>query len=129
MTSTYSLKLPEDRHVLAWDTKNCQKTSTSSPKQPWRDFWPPKDIQVLSEDEIRSKPWLTWKRDEAAPNEKPWYQWVNVFEGEVDEPCESAGCKHCGGSGCVSRRLVTTLCQRRQANNSMFLAERLFYCR
>lgn len=46
--------------------------------QPWRVWWPPKqsEIQNLTEDELKSKPWINWKPDPNHPNAKPWLQWV-----------------------------------------------------
>jgi len=107
MSTPYSLTTREEPHVLAWDTKGGPQ-ETNAPLQPWREFWPPKNLESLSEAELKAKPWLTWKRTDSAPNEKPWYQWVNVFEGEVDEPCLGPGCQHCGGSGCVGSVLLFT---------------------
>lgn len=106
--------------VLAWDLGGAPERGPTY--QPWRDYWPPKASETLSEEELKAKPWLTWKRDQAQPNEKPWYGWVNVFSGEVDLPCQlrrpegpggpegpqtpipenpEGECPYCEGSGCV----------------------------
>jgi hypothetical protein len=91
-----------DGNALAWDTLGIPERGPSY--QPWRTYWPPNNIESLSEDELKSKPWLTWKRESSRPNEKPWYAWVNIFEGEVDEPCllqQLGRCPYCGDRGCV----------------------------
>ncbi len=85
----------------AWDVGGAPEIGPSH--QPWRTHWPPKEsvISQLSEEELRAQPWLTWKRDPKNINDKPWYFWVNAFEGEIDLPCGD-GCPYCGGRGCVS---------------------------
>lgn len=88
--------------ALAWDILGVPERGPTY--QPWRAFWPPKNIEAVSANELKAKPWLTWKRDSNQPNEKPWYAWVNIFEGEVDEPCglpDSGSCDFCAGEGCV----------------------------
>lgn len=95
-----------ERHAIAWDTQNGTSDPNEPLYQPWREFWPPRNVGDLSEAEIRAKPWLTWKRDKTKPNDKPWYFWVNVFEGDVDEPCKGEYCKKCNGEGCVSLAVV-----------------------
>lgn len=108
MTSTYNLATEVDDHVLAWDILN--EGGCGSAHQPWRAFWPPKKVDQIPPDELAAKPWLTWRRDPSQPNEKPWYGWCNVFEGEVDLPCQNRPgttetppeeCQHCKGKGCV----------------------------
>ncbi|EFX03010.1 hypothetical protein CMQ_2939 [Grosmannia clavigera kw1407] len=96
----YSMATSDD---LAWDLNGIPERGPSF--QPWRAYWPPSPTQVFSDEEKQAKPWLTWKRDATVLNDKPWYQWVNLFEGEVDEPCLGRGkgdpnCPHCQGSGC-----------------------------
>ncbi|KAK3377122.1 hypothetical protein B0T24DRAFT_235626 [Lasiosphaeria ovina] len=98
MPSTYSIAGSEDQHALAWDTQS-NSEAAGALYQPWREFWPP-NVSVFSKEELASKPWLTWKRDASRPNEKPWYDWVNIFAGEVDSPCEGDTCPHCNGAGC-----------------------------
>lgn len=90
--------------VLAWDIDGIPERGAVY--QPWRAFWPPKNPDRLPADELAAKPWLTWKRDAAKPNEKPWYSWVNIFNGEVDKPCQMDAdgvCSRCFGVGCVCR--------------------------
>ncbi|KAK4201351.1 hypothetical protein QBC40DRAFT_295755 [Triangularia verruculosa] len=95
-----------ERHAIAWDTQNGTSDTNDPLYQPWREFWPPRDVEDLSEAEIRAKPWLTWKRDKTKPNDKPWYFWVNVFESDVDEPCKGEDCKKCNGEGCSTGSTV-----------------------
>lgn len=105
MASPYALEVDVDAHALAWDTL------TQTERQPWRRFWPPADLDQITPEEKEAKPWLTWKRDPNQPNEKPWYHWCNIFEGEADLPCQQGGgrdtlCPYCGGQGCVSNDLI-----------------------
>lgn len=91
--------------------------SEGSKRQPWREFWPPKNLEQLSAEEREQQPWLTWKRDPSKPNDKPWYQWVNNF-GSMVPDCSGRGnepdpepdprpiCPHCQGDGCVSSFLL-----------------------
>ncbi len=44
--------------------------------QPWREFWPPQNIESLTAEELGTKPWLTWKPDPTKPNAKPWLGWT-----------------------------------------------------
>jgi len=44
--------------------------------QPWREFWPPMNIEGLTVEELGARPWLTWKPDPAKPNAKPWLGWT-----------------------------------------------------
>src|SRR5271165_5911167 len=53
-----------------------EPTAKPGQTQPWRQFWPPKDIETLTEAELVQKPWLTWKPDPAKPNAKPWLGWT-----------------------------------------------------
>ena len=96
-----SVMMEADDDVLTWDTLGVPERGPSH--QPWRAYWPPKNVETLSEDELKSKPWLTWKRDKTRPNDKPWYAWVNNFEGEVDKPCLRPPRKphYCQGADCV----------------------------
>ena len=105
MSCPYSLSANVEAHALAWDTLK-PPTSTS---QPWREFWPPRNIESLTPEQLKAQPWLTWKRDPANPNEKPWYHWCNIFEGEVDVPCTRTDCAYCEGSGCVCDTLPSYL--------------------
>ncbi|KAM5354321.1 hypothetical protein ACJ41O_000970 [Fusarium nematophilum] len=106
MSNPYSLDKKVSSHALAWDTLGSAEKGSSS--QPWREFWPPRNLENVSSKELKEKPWLTWKRDPKRPNDKPWYDWVNVFEGEVDVPCQNSGgpdkggydCRYCDGRGC-----------------------------
>lgn len=110
MSAAYRLTDPEDQQALAWDTKSDSSANGGQSRQPWREFWPLTNLGALSEDQLKAKPWLTWKRDKGQPNEKPWYTWVNIFEGEVDKPCDGRDCKYCGGAGCVSLYRFCNLC-------------------
>lgn len=112
MSAFYDLKTQVQPEALAWDITSNLGADPSW--QPWREFWPPKNIDSLHPDDLVAKPWMTWKRDmDKRPNDKPWYYWVNVFEGEVDEPCGNDGdekCKHCDGKGCVRSAITSTFC-------------------
>ncbi|KAK7918289.1 hypothetical protein PG985_010163 [Apiospora marii] len=102
MASDYSLAVEADEHTLAWDLLTESKPGSCA--QPWREFWPPTNVDAMTPEEVEEQPWLTWKRDPSKPNEKPWYKWCNIFKGEVDVPCkrneEGRGCEECGGRGC-----------------------------
>lgn len=90
-------------NVDAWDIGG--KPESGPSVQPWRDYWPPKQcIDSMSEEELASQPWLTWKRDPTKINDKPWYQWVNDFGDMVINECKR-DCYWCGGSGCVCDRV------------------------
>ena len=91
----------EAREAIAWDIGGIPETGPSY--QPWRAYWPPPKsvISALSAEELKSQPWLTWKRDPAKINDKPWYSWVNVHNSDIDKPCDSE-CPYCEGKGCVS---------------------------
>lgn len=85
----------------AWDLDGTPEIGSSV--QPWRAYWPPKEcVADLSAEELAAQPWLTWKRDPAKINDKPWYQWVNDFGAMNVQACE-VDCPYCGGGGCVSR--------------------------
>ncbi|KAK0766426.1 hypothetical protein N5P37_000149 [Trichoderma harzianum] len=101
MSHYQNLSEDVDAHSLAWDTINRPERGPNY--QPWREFWPPVNAANLTRAELKAKPWLVWKRDASNPNEKPWYHWCNIFEGEVDVPCkntESFDCRYCNGKGC-----------------------------
>jgi hypothetical protein len=85
---------------VAWDMGGEPEIGPSF--QPWRAHWPvsPNTIQQLCAAELQAQPWLTWKRDPQKINDKPWYQWVNRFEGDIGQPCDG-NCPYCGGKGCV----------------------------
>ncbi|KAK4178919.1 hypothetical protein QBC36DRAFT_308708 [Triangularia setosa] len=53
-------------------------TAGRGQSQPWKKWWPPSDdtIKSMSEEELKSKPWVNWKPDVQDPNAKPWLQWV-----------------------------------------------------
>jgi hypothetical protein len=53
-----------------------EPTAQPGQPQPWREFWPPKNIEALTAEELETKPWLTWKPDPAKPNAKPWLGWT-----------------------------------------------------
>ena len=53
--------------------------------QPWKAWWPPKNTESLSEEEIARQPWLTWKPDPNRPNDKPWYDWVKTLVYDRDQ--------------------------------------------
>ena len=63
---------------IVFDNTSAMEEPTAQPgqTQPWREFWPPKNIESLTEEELRKKPWLTWKPDPAKPNAKPWLGWT-----------------------------------------------------
>jgi hypothetical protein len=88
--------------VDPWD--QAETLNKNGLAQPWREFWPPKNLDQLSQEELASKPWLTWKRDPNKINDKPWYHWVNDFGPLTENVCQRGDCKHCGGDGCVSLR-------------------------
>jgi hypothetical protein len=89
------------REAVAWNIDGIPEIGPSY--QPWRSYWPTSKtaITALSAEELKAQPWLTWKRDPAKINDKPWYSWVNVYNGDIDKPCDS-DCPHCEGKGCVS---------------------------
>jgi hypothetical protein len=86
-------------NIDPWDLDGTPETGPSY--QPWRKYWPQKNIDQLSAEELKQRPWLTWKRDNSKPNDKPWYKWVNDFGSLTTESCNPR-CPHCGGEGCVS---------------------------
>lgn len=61
-----------DRVISAME----EPTAHPGQKQPWREFWPPKNIETLTAEDLGTKPWLTWKPDPAKPNAKPWLGWT-----------------------------------------------------
>jgi hypothetical protein len=68
-----------DAHIVASVAPTSameEPTAKPGQTQPWRQFWPPKDIDTLTEAELAKKPWLTWKPDPAKPNAKPWLGWT-----------------------------------------------------
>ncbi|KAI1128110.1 hypothetical protein F5Y10DRAFT_241227 [Nemania abortiva] len=44
--------------------------------QPWREWWPPKNVNEMTQSELTAKPWINWKPNPLKPNSKPWLQWV-----------------------------------------------------
>ncbi|KAI8623963.1 hypothetical protein F5Y19DRAFT_456351 [Xylariaceae sp. FL1651] len=44
--------------------------------QPWKKWWPPKDVDQMTQSELAAKPWINWKPNPSEPNSKPWLQWV-----------------------------------------------------
>ncbi|KAJ5159114.1 uncharacterized protein N7500_008765 [Penicillium coprophilum] len=53
-----------------------EPTAGPGQKQPWREWWPPRQIESMSEEERKAQPWIAWKPDPAKPNAKPWLGWV-----------------------------------------------------
>ncbi len=57
--------------------------------QPWRTWWPPKDLSSMTDNELKAKPWINWKPNPSKPNEKPWLQWVPRGAHLHDHHCDS----------------------------------------
>ncbi|KAL7924434.1 hypothetical protein ACQKWADRAFT_286719 [Trichoderma austrokoningii] len=68
---TFSALVSLSAGVDPWDREGSPELGPSD--QPWRAYWPP-DLSKVTEHELSTKPWLTWKNDPTKLNNKPWYQ-------------------------------------------------------
>jgi hypothetical protein len=92
-----------DRDTLAWDLESISEPG--SKHQPWRVHWPPQR-ENFSEEDLKSQPWIGWKRDPKKINDKPWYYWVQEFEIEIEASCCAHSlmiCSDFNGEESVSR--------------------------